>query len=309
MVALGPFNISNPDSSKMQGDGVAEIERCFQEDFSLALDGFDEKSLGREVMKMLSDRPVALAIRGGRRFRPLIEGSNFVEGAWIVTFKHNLRTAGRTWMDHWKSSGSRTESVSGSEVVFQAVPHTGPLQLFFYFAHPKPNTLVFATDLAYLTSVLERMKKRATTRALPEELLEWKHLDATAKVWALRHYDHKDATFDITSPVGKPVDFKGDDQAVGLLFWTDTAKGEANVKYLSTNKDALRIADAWKKGEDGRERICTIRREHQGVISITVPLERAAGRKPDPGRPGSDDIRPPSDMIIEQLRWAIGQPS
>ena len=54
----------------------------------------------------------------------------------------------------------------------------------------------------HLVDLLGRMDKHGGSRALPDRLPEWKHLDATARIWGIRHYDAKDAEFDPTSPLG-----------------------------------------------------------------------------------------------------------
>ncbi len=56
-----------------------------------------------------------------------------------------------------------------------------------YFVLLKPNTLLCASSDRYLESVLRRMDDTPGTRALPDNLPEWKHIDFDSSVWMLRH--------------------------------------------------------------------------------------------------------------------------
>jgi hypothetical protein len=306
MVARGPFQITRFEKDDPPLEGAGVIEYHVHASFSLALHGLLDEPLKEKAAEMLFDRPVALAIQGSRRIRPFVEGSMHLEGAWIVIFQDDLGKAGKSWLDGMRAGKSRDETISGSRDVVKTYPQIGD-EVATYYAHPRPNMLVCATNLSYLKSVLDRMAKRATVRALPLELPEWKDLDSSAKVWALRHYKRKDAALDMTSPLGK--EGEGDEQAIGFAFWPDPQKGQANVRYLSTNQVAIRHAhNIWSIGNEGPELECLIRQTQRGVVSITVPLQKAVARNPE--HPGDDGVASLSSsfLFVVRLMWAIGQP-
>jgi hypothetical protein len=114
-----------------------------------------------------------------------------------------------------------------------------------FVSMPQPNILLCATDEEFLKDVLNRMKQKAEKRALPDNLPEWEYVDLSAKYWAVRHYDKDDALLDPSSPLnGKEMAANvPDTQAIGVVFEFDPNRSMgATVKYLSSNKEALKIA-------------------------------------------------------------------
>ncbi len=102
----------------------------------------------------------------------------------------------------------------------------------FYITQPKPNILVIATHRGYLVDLLGRMDKRATTRALPADLPEWEYLDASKRLWGVRHYDKRDAKDDPSAP-SDTSDSIQDPEASGLVFSFNGNGREASVTHLS----------------------------------------------------------------------------
>ena len=193
------------------------------------------------------------------------------EGASITIFDQPL---GEEWQALWKSAAkenaTRTERMVGEEVLVFKRKYEDD-DWTFYLAQPKPDVVVLATNRSYLEELLIRMAKPAKTRGVPESLPEWKHLDMSKPLWALRHYDRKDALNDPSSPL------EADDQAIGFVFTFDLAKDDlAVVKYLSGNEDALRLAkENWTHPNE--DLTPDIRRSGSGVIEISLPLKGPSG--------------------------------
>jgi hypothetical protein len=118
------------------------------------------------------------------------------------------------------------------------------------------------------------MHQRGQTRALPDSLPEWKHVDTRARFWAVRHYDRGDAQNDPSSPLsGEQLEANWPDtEAVGIVFNWDPGQSKfATIKYLSGNKDALRLfADQYAKIEEGFKPV--IRLAEPGVVEMVVNL-------------------------------------
>ena len=138
----------------------------------------------------------------------------------------------------------------------------------FFVAHPRPDVLLSATNRDYLSTVLSRMTTKAAERALPEDLPEWKHLNRSAREWAMRHFSRA-AGSDPTSPF-TPGIREFDEQAIGLVY---SAQGgdTAQVIYLSESQRAEQIAKiAWQNafGDPGVE----VKQLEPGVVRIDYPV-------------------------------------
>ena len=83
------------------------------------------------------------------------------------------------------------------------------------------------------------MNGKGEERALRETLPEWKHVNAHASFWAVRHYDKKNAAMDPTLPAGGGrAGNLNDDKAIGLTFSFDPANSKtATIVYLSGDKN------------------------------------------------------------------------
>src|SRR5262249_28009630 len=145
-------------------------------------------------------RTVSFCVDGSRRFRaPTSLGSMRFEGCSIVILKQDLanRTALLTQM---VSQAKLFHNLGGHRVAEFEEKLEQDIWRFFVTL-PAPNVLLCATNQAFLTEVLIRMRNKAATRALLETLPEWKHVNKGAKFWALRHYDKDQAQHDPTSPL------------------------------------------------------------------------------------------------------------
>jgi len=223
----------------------------------------------------LLGRNVSLCVEGSRRFRPPKQlGQMLYEGCDINIFQEGLGPARASLIAQLKSKANKVLSVAGAQVmVFEKRFENDTWTILV--AMPTPTVLLCATNLAYLTQVLNRMHQKGNKRALPDELPEWKYVNTTARFWALRHYDKNDAPNDPSSPLsGELLDANWPDkQAVGIVFSLDPAHSNvATIKYLSANKDALML---FNKQHDlpNKQFHPVIRESTSGVIEMLVSLD------------------------------------
>jgi hypothetical protein len=283
VVVRGPWRGEIP-AFRREGGGGADIGR---------LDDILRSVIsGLSVERRAGDPrlpPVAFALQGSRRFRsPKDLGLMPYEGANIVVFQQPLGPAAEALKRSWLPPDPpffegdpipRKERIAGHEVL--SYEHKLQSDVWtFYLTQPRPDVLITATDRRYLTVLLSRMSKKGERRALPDDLPEWKHLDAGKAIWAIRHYDRGDARDDPSSPLagGRRAANSPDDRAVGLVFTLDAGKTDvASIKYLSANEDALAIArDAWTAVEEGLKP--EVRRVVPGVVEVSLPVKAPVGR-------------------------------
>ena len=257
-VTRGPFKILSWDD-KMEADpDVLKMKlRCMSSGFSADEDG-------------LGENPVELAVEGSRRFRaPKDIGMMSYEGAHVVRFRDDLGPI----MASQEKKAVRVEEIDGTRVaIFEGKQHADLWTA--YVAQLGPKIMVMATDRGYLRELLGRKAAKGKTRAFPAELPEWKHADTTADFWGIRHYHRKAAANNPSLPLagGRRAAWGEDDLAVGVVI---ALKDDGlRVQYLSTNKDALRIAgEAWGEGGDKGLKP-DVRTGGPGVVIVSLRLEK-----------------------------------
>ena len=290
MVAQGPF-APGAHTRGIDVDALG-LERTIQGiTLSIGDDQFDPM-----LAKTLRTRPIALAIHGSRRFRaPNGFGMMRYEGALIVVFQDDLGADGKALEQSLCKQATKTEILSGVSVAtFDGKMVRSEWDIFWdlpgkttegepyplYVALPLTNTLILATDRAYLTSVLTRMARHAETRAFAASRPEWRHLDPAARTWAIRCIDVKQPGHDrppqlnAEKATGSP-----DKEATGLLFWVDPAnRNNAKIKCLSANKNALAMAQGyWDYPETRFTR--KIQQEAPGIVDVSIATENPDGER------------------------------
>jgi hypothetical protein len=299
MVARGPWKIEIPkpgqQDSGLESPGLEEELRSLISGFS------SERRAGASRVP-----PVAFALEGSRHFRePKDLGMMLYEGAQIVVFEQPLGPAAddlkRSLIERFgrpffaDDPVLQKETIAGHEVFsFEHQQNSDVVKT--YLTLPRPDVLVCATDRRYLGVLLARMSKKGATRAFPADRPEWRHLDVSKPIWAIRHYDPKDAAEDPSSPLAGEERAANvpDDRAVGLVFSYDAGKSDvARVRYLSANKDALEIVrTAWTYAEEDIKP--EVRQVGPGVVEMSLSLEGPMGR-------GS-----PASMFLLLLLQALG---
>jgi hypothetical protein len=251
--------------------------------FPLTLLNFKSGGYGEFV----KGKTVALAIEGSRRFRaPRALGLMRYEGCLIMVFVPTVSLDGAAFMRAAANSAVRFEDHNGTKVaVFEEKSEDDTWNTFVGF--PRSNVAIVATNLDYLVGVLDRMRGTPTTRALPANLSEWKHVDTNAPVWGLRHYQKQGAELDPSSPLlGQNAANVPDANAVGVTFsFAPAAERTASVDYFSTNPDVRRILSGYLMMEDAataapQEFQMRLRQPTAGVLeaSISLSATEAIGR-------------------------------
>lgn len=155
---------------------------------------------GDQLLESLAGRKVTLALNGARNFDLVSKfGSTRSESCGIVIFEKALEAA---WLEKLKAKSKEVRRIKQRDIlvfpsttvkdsVIAKVPWEGRFIVLL-----QPNTLLFATSDRFLETVLSRVDTKAATRALPDHLPEWKHLDPRAPYWMLRHIpgDESNAT-------------------------------------------------------------------------------------------------------------------
>jgi len=271
VAARGPFTIPNevPNETNEKNDQEWLTRKAAPADIRVGLEELPLELLyDVDLSETLKGYTVAYAMQGSRHFRPGNEVMEY-EGCSIVVFDRNLDGLETTiaQMPDWK--GASRGVISGTQVLIWQ-EKSKDAERTYLLAFPKPNVLLIANNRKYLVEVLERMAQKKMPRALPNELPEWKFLDANARFWGLRHYDPTQAKKDPTSPLGGDSAYvQGDPKAIGVLFALDP-KSERSLVVTSLSRD-----DAKTKAEAGRGHVVS---EPEGGVRYEVGL-----RNPAPG--------------------------
>ena len=157
---------------------------------SLALGEWDHD----KYLKPLLGQKVKLALCGGRQFETVSSfGTLRSENCAIIVFDKNLDEAGTKWTDNVRKGAKETREIAGREVfvfpstidgdgAYKAKPWQGTYVLML-----KPDTLLCASSDRYLAEVLRRVDETPQSRALVDNLPEWKLVDPRAPAWMVRH--------------------------------------------------------------------------------------------------------------------------
>jgi hypothetical protein len=240
MVTKGSFSFSTLEEPTDEPDKLTNDERgarLRQKMQQLTIGhlhalGIAELSQGLQGMK------VDLAIQGSRRFTsPRGLGSWLYEGCQIIQFHESANDAIAKAYEICQAHAAATVEIAGQTVaVFERRFEQDNWR--FYVCQPQPGLLVCATNRRYLAEVLDRMENPSDTRAFPTDLPEWNHVDVKASVWGLRHYPKNRPEHDPLTP-GRP-----DPGATGLTFWIPAAAKSVEVRFLTTNEEAVEILSA-----------------------------------------------------------------
>jgi hypothetical protein len=221
-------------------------------------------------IKELAGQEVALGVEAARRFRPPSGlGMSRYEGCHIIVFRHDLGAAGDSLKKALAAAAKKTQKIAGHEV-FSLEEKFEKDVWHIFFAQPQANILVCATDQGFLSELLERMVRPTGKRALPKNLPEWKHVQTTARFWAVRHFDDA-REGDLDSPPAT------DPGVVGLVFIFDLGEGPEEkappkVIYLSGEKDVRKVEKAWTYVGEAKW-TPKVKQLAPGVIELTAELK------------------------------------
>jgi len=149
---------------------------------------------GGKHSKPLRGRKIECIVSGARNFDGVSNFSSLrCESCAIIVFETDLGDAAGEWTEGLRKAAKAVRTLVGSEVF--VFPSTTVMDRWAketewqgtYLVLLKPNTVLCASSDRYLESVLQRVNKTPETRALPDNLPEWKQVDLDASVWMLRH--------------------------------------------------------------------------------------------------------------------------
>jgi hypothetical protein len=272
IVAQGPFEFHGMD----QNTGPILSFRDQARSLAMHLISFngDGKLEGK-----LRQQVVLAAVEGARSFRAA-KGFGLAPfaGAQIVRFAPECEKVVSDAFQSLVENAPKTATVCGEKVaVYSRTPEAD--EWHYHIAYPEAGVLVIATDLPYLEAVLQRRVKRPGDSAFPSELQEWRHVDVTATVWAIRHFRLEDARKDPTSPLnqGRRKEVR-DSGAIGFVFWYHDSAKLAKGRYLSRSGEALRVTkQKWISPTDFLEP------DIQKVADGVVEISEAIGEDEDEG--------------------------
>jgi hypothetical protein len=229
----------------------------------------------RRLIKPLLGHTVLLSVEGGRKFHPPSNlGSMLFEGCDVLIFGQDFAKIRDSYFNSAESHATAVQKIAGFKVmVFEEKLENDLWEIFI--VSPKPNILICATNQDYLTEVLNRMMLKGKKRAIPDDLPEWKQVDTKAQFWAIRHYDRQNAKRDTTSPLfGEQAAANvPDNQAIGITFSIlPNSKNEARIRYLSTNGNAVGIANTlWN--QSASQVNPKISKVESGVVEIVAKID------------------------------------
>ena len=283
VAARGPFPIAAELDETSEKDELkwftkeatqAEIRARFEE---LPLELFYELDLAAA----LRGYTVAYAMQGSRHFREPSHGAEVMEfeGCSIVILEKDLGGLDSIIRLMPSRKGDSQETIGGTRVL---VMQSEDAEWTYFLALPRPNVLLVANNRQYLQEVLERMAHKKAPRALPDQLPEWRFLDANARFWGLRHYDPTQAKMDPTSPLAENRTFDpGDPKAIGLLIALDP-RNERSLVITFISGDEAKIKAEASKGQsvsepqDGVKYVVKLRNPEPGVLEEVYTLDRSS---------------------------------
>jgi hypothetical protein len=285
VAARGPFSIPNVENETSEKNGQAWFtKKTSQAEIRVELEELPLELLyDLDLSKALRGYTVAYAMQGSRHFREPNPGSEVTEyeGCSIVVFGRSLDGLENALVriPDWK--GASKGVISGTQVLIRHEKSEEAEETYF-IAFPKPNVLLIANNRKYLGEVLERMAQKKTSRALPDQLPEWKFLAANARFWGLRHFDPTQAKTDPTSPLGGDSTYvQGDPKVIGVLFALNP-KSELSLALISFSSDEAKARAEAGKGqvvaepEDGVKYEVKLRNPAPGVLEQIYTLDRSS---------------------------------
>jgi hypothetical protein len=268
-VVQKPFTIqdrSKPDGREPYSESAQLIQTLFKGPF-----GITERSAG--LYRSLFRQKVLCVVEGSRHFECHGDGMMRYQGCQITVMESGGDSAWKALEAKARAQPRERARIADSDVL--VVADGAPIGWTFFLAHPRPNVLVCATDRGYLTELLGRVGKKAGASALPKDLPEWKQVDTSAPMWALRHFNKQRGPSDFTSPFFPfpEGDDRADKAAVGVVFqYKESEKGPiATLRYLSDAPDLIGLARRrWTKpSHDLQPRVRLVQ---PGVVEVQAPL-------------------------------------
>jgi len=261
LVSSGPFRMEGPeDPGKTDYDHFSAKEKL------RAMNVPAPAVTQSEAMKALQHAYIAIAVEGGRAFeQPSGIGVGSMQGATVLILAQESDETARKVIDALRPAAHRRFLDEGVEILgFNEKVDESASSRVSYVCEPASGVLVTATNMQFLHEILQRMQISDNERALPNELPEWKHVDTTADIWAVRHYDKGHMPFDRSALIELIAEAEAsnwkvgdytimDKDAIGVVV-SSTPDDKFVVTFLSDNPSALAArADYWRRAFSPRE--------------------------------------------------------
>jgi hypothetical protein len=233
-----------------------------------------EKSRTPFRSKSQFDGKILLDVEGSRCFRaPTNLGEMPYEGCQVTIYDKSAESALTAAMESAMKQAKRTTTLAGKQVAIFEEKSEGDLWTF-YLAHPKPQVILCATHEGYLKELLIQIGKPPAKRAMPPDLAEWKYVDTTAPVWAIRHFSKVNPGKDPSSPLRPDTAAANvpDLEAIGLTFSANPRAMRATVCYLTHANEAIVIARKVLASDETKPKIEEV---EPGVVRTTISTKDA----------------------------------
>ena len=143
---------------------------------------------GEAFAQNIAKHRIRFVVAAARRFgRPVIGGASTYEGCDLIVFDNAVPDVALKAREQEKLSIEQIENNRVVRIDTDVEWGEKDEKLSIWFAKPKPNILIAATDAVVVKTILYRIARPA---ASPSPLLnfpEWKYVDTKAPVWGIRH--------------------------------------------------------------------------------------------------------------------------
>lgn len=109
----------------------------------------------------------------------------------------------------------------------------------YWIALPAPNLLVIATHESFVQTVLKRIGCKPTQPAFARNLDEWKHIEASAEQWGIRHFRTDIGESDL-SDLRRPWGNDPEGTASGIAWQINTSARQARITVLGCDDLMIR---------------------------------------------------------------------
>ncbi|MFZ1936999.1 MAG: hypothetical protein WBL72_23080 [Thermoguttaceae bacterium] len=205
--ASSPFQAvspATPGPPTLTFDAVPQPEADFRQEMlgaSTQLFGL----AGEAFIENISKHGIRFVVEAARQFgRPVIGSASTYEGCELIVFDRGVPDAPVRAREKEKLA---IEQIGNNRVVrIDTDARWGEKdeRLSVWYAKPKPNVLIAATNARFLSSILQRIGRPG---APPSSLLgfpEWKYVDTKSSVWGVRHRRTNTEIYIISRPWDHP---------------------------------------------------------------------------------------------------------
>jgi len=203
-------------------------------------------SEGEQLKKALSGRTLRVAALGARNFAEQSPDSKGIIPLGLIAYQGCAVYAFAKPLPKPIISRNADESVLGERVWTSTGTQNDRKNSDTYFVSlPKPDMILVCNNRSFLTEMITRMAGPAGLRALPSSLQEWKYVDRSAPLWAIRHFRGDRANVDPSQPAHLLSHDKNPD-ATGVIV--QFGIGSVAAKAIMLSK-----LDAWNGVEMANE--------------------------------------------------------